>query len=290
MPPDSFWIALLERLPSWFFVVASLLVLGGIGFSVAWLATGARRFWEAMTLQQRTVSLTEKLSKEQEQNRILNSKAEQLTRSLENVANLLRTVAGLDSLSGRPLITAAADLVQRAVDFTAVDVKHRPGERHRCGLWIEQDGELILRWASVGFPAGHVDSRKLKVDKSLAGVAFRRQKTVRWDNVFSEPDWADNPNSTNAHKALVCVPVFLDLDSNPMGILTIDGLHPMTDEAILIGEAYGRVVELAFSGYGRGLELDEIDEPAEEVSGSGEVGIEDGTSSGPAKKDSDSGE
>jgi len=47
---------------------------------------------------------------------------------------------------------------------------------------------------------------------------------------------------------------------------------------------------VAFSGYGRGLELDEIDEPAEEVSGSGKVGIEDGTSSGPAKKDSDSGE
>lgn len=257
----DFWTNLLDRLPPWFFTWAALAVLIGVALAVWWLGTGAHKFWKIMNAQQQTLDLTRSLAIEEERSRILNSRAEQVATSLVNVAHLVGAAAGLSSLTGTELRRAAEVLVQRAVDVTAADVKHRPGDHHRCGMWVEEDGELTLLWGSAGFSTDYVLRRKLRVDKSLAGVAFRRKKTVVWDNVRKEDDWEENPDSTSSYSSLICIPVVLDIGSDPVGIITIDGLNPMTNEARLIGEAYGKVVELTLGEFQRSFNPDDpIDE------------------------------
>ena len=61
------------------------------------------------------------------------------------------------------------------------------------------------------------------------------------------PKWLPNPESKSNYQAMIGVP--LHLENEVRGVLTIDALTPMGDEACLIGEVYAAVIEVTLMEY-----------------------------------------
>ncbi|WP_342626548.1 GAF domain-containing protein [Brevibacillus massiliensis] len=150
------------------------------------------------------------------------------------------------------MLAEVHNLFQRLVEALASDVKYRPGERHRCGLWIESGGELILLHASAGFPDHYLRNRRLDIERSIAGKSFRRGQTIVLDNVRENDDWEPNPESSSPYLALICIPI------GRWGVLTVDALHPMKEHVKMICELYGCMIEGAMEEYMRLLSVTEI--------------------------------
>jgi len=106
--------------------------------------------------------------------------------------NLRVRLDALNRLRNRPptldAFSELRDLLKDSVEGIAMDIKFQPGERHRCGLWWEEDGELVLRFASIGFPRRYLDGgRRLNLDRSTAGRAFRRCEAFNVPDVSKDP-------------------------------------------------------------------------------------------------------
>ena len=247
----SEWIdALLGHMPWWFYLFASVIILLtlaiGAFLTLRSLYLGAKRLADTLERESKIIQLQDALERANGESRKNSAIASQLataainTRAHVALLQQLREQAPVETR-----IERAQDLIQRAIESLASDVKHRSGEQHRCGLWYELDGELVLTYASSGFPPDYLSGvrRRLKVHASLAGKAFRQEQSRQWDDVRVDDDWTPNPNSRSRYTALVCIPI--RLGSTVWGVLTIDALAPMTDEDRLIGELYAAVIENA---------------------------------------------
>jgi len=242
MPPEEFWVSLANRLPTWFFNVAAVMLLFGLYLVLRWMNLGAKRLSDAMGRENRIYLLQEELAKEREVSRTSSAAAAQLAAALAGATSHVSSLNRLRWESqGDP--NAPTAVVKQIIETLALDIKHRSGERHRCGLWIEEDGELILGFASAGFPDHYIGERRLSVNKSLAGRAYRLGRSKRWDDCRAEEEWEPNPDSNSSYASLVCIP--LKHGTDVIGVVTIDGLNPMTDEDMAIGELYTGLIENA---------------------------------------------
>lgn len=246
-PTEDFWIAFLGKLPPFVFTIAGILILVGMVVSIVWLMVGAKRVAQAMGREDNVLRLTEQLSQEREHSRHHGELASQAVTALNNIRAHINSLNKLRE--SQP--TYIFELLQRVVEATAADVKHRSGERHRCGLWMERDGELHLLVASAGFPAHYVGHRILNVHQSVAGRAYRRAQAIKLDDVCKDADWEANSESPSRYMALICLPV-LD-NGRPWAVLTIDALGPMTDEDLSIGELYASLIEVIGGEMARNL-------------------------------------
>jgi putative methionine-R-sulfoxide reductase with GAF domain len=224
-----------------------LVLLGAIAW---WTGSGARRFWQTIGKEDKLIKLQEEIIDVKEKNQHNEDIASQVCTVIANAKNFLVSLNGLRKLENPDEVLQPADyLIQRVVEALSSDVKSSPGEQHRCGLWLdEENGELIMYKGSSGFPENYINQRKLDIDHSIAGKAYRKQQTVKKDDVQNDEDWEPNPDSNSKYSAIICIPI------SKWGVLTIDAKKPMNNEQMLIGELYSYVIEGAINEFMQSFE------------------------------------
>ncbi|RKD21111.1 hypothetical protein BEP19_15670 [Ammoniphilus oxalaticus] len=240
---SDFWKELFARMPDWLLNTAALVIIAAVIIMLFWFILAARKFSETMGNENRVIQLQDDLIIERKQSQINEDISSQAVTTLQNMKNYISALNDIRfsfTYEDPNIYTyKVTSLIQRLIDGLAADVKLSPGERHRCGVWLENNGILKLRYASSGFPENYIGVRELSIEHSLAGKSFRRKQTVKYTDVTEEEDWEKNPASSSDYTALICIPMA------GWGVLTIDALKPMRDEVSIIGELYGALIESA---------------------------------------------
>lgn len=228
---DSFFQNFFTYTPSWFFIIASIIILLGLASAAWWIVMGARRFAKSLGKESKLIEL-------QKENYQLKSETEYH----ENVSSKLETVIensrlfinSINDSRGEQLDFSS--VIQRIIESLAADVKTKPGEKHRCGFWLPSDNEqsLVLVQGSSGFPDHYIGNRILEFNDSIAGRAFRKKELINCDDVNQDADYS---SSNSNYKSLICVPI------NDFGVLTVDGLTPFDKNVESIAELYGSIIE-----------------------------------------------
>lgn len=234
-----------KRLPDWVFTISSLIFLALIaGISImVWIAV--KRYADSIGRENRLVAL-------QEENKEMISKA---NKSISEAAQLQTVIINsrsfINSLIELPKTESPAYylLIQRVIEGLASDIKAYSGERHRCGFWIEEKDQVMLRLSngSAGFPENYIDNRLLDINNSVAGRCFRKKQSINIPDVTLDSDWS-SLNSSNSYKALICIPV------GSWGVITIDAKEPMEENAQVIGELYSVIIEGIFDNFMKNFE------------------------------------
>lgn len=229
---------LFNKLPNWAFVIASIvLIVLLIGISVlVWIAV--KRYAEAVGRENKVIQLQEDLAIQKESANIQRNATSQLQSVIMNARSYVNSLNRTRHQTDTPDFSS---FVQRIIEAIASDVKAHGGERHRCGLWLENrdSGVLKLIHGSAGFPEHYLNNKELDINDSIAGRSFRKKQVVKVDNVEEDSDWSAS-DSSNSYSALICIPI------GEWGVITIDARSPMNENAQLIGELYGSIVEGIF--------------------------------------------
>lgn len=242
MPQEGFWLHWLDSMPAWFYPISAIFFLILLAAVIWWLGLGAKRLSDTMGRENRIITLQEELYRQRDAANIYASIAAQVSAALAgaqaHVTNLNRLRCQEQVVNNSP-----GEIIRQILETLALDIKHRSGERHRCGLWTETDGVLVLTHASSGFPPHYIGERRLTVSRSAAGQVYRFDQTRKWDDVRSQAEWEENPSSNSPFKALIGIPVHQQMEV--IGVVTIDGIEPMTDQDQAIGELYTALIENA---------------------------------------------
>ncbi|WP_166639329.1 GAF domain-containing protein [Aureibacillus halotolerans] len=245
---EKFLIEVLNRSPDWVFHITSIFMVALVALLVWWAGIGAKRFADALGRENRLISIQEELLDMQKQATQAEATTQQLRTTVDHMSSHLKNLQQLrlseyDSIED--VETTAHALLQRIVESLAADIKFKAGDAHRCGLWLSDIDarRLVLFKGSHGFPTASIQSRTLDIDKSVAGLSFRRGEPLLDNNVKHHSDWAVNPHSSSKYKTMVSIPM------THWGVLTIDGRHDMTEDTIRIGEVYASVMDVILSEY-----------------------------------------
>lgn len=224
-----------KRLPDWAFTWSSVIFIALlIGISImVWIAV--KRYSDAIGRENRIITLQEKIVVHEKNATFHERNTSQLQNVLMNSRSFVNTLNKNRIDNSEPNYDA---FIQRIVEAIASDIKSHGGERHRCGLWLEdqEEGVLTLFFGSSGFPEHYIKSRQLNINDSIAGRAFRKKQVLKIDNVHEDSDWSMS-DSSNSYSALICIPV------GPWGVITIDAKQPLDENAQLIGELYTSILE-----------------------------------------------
>ncbi|USK61359.1 GAF domain-containing protein [Peribacillus asahii] len=223
---------LLDKQPSWFFQVSSILliiILIIVGF---WIFRATKRYSESVDKEDRLVALlSERNEFENEKNNLI-SLTNQLNVALENGTSFIKDLNDYQpSESINPYI-------QTIIESMATDIKVVIGEKHRCGLWMADDDNGILRLfnGSASFSNGQTIQRILHINHSIAGRCYRKNTTLFIDDVTLDPDWSTSDGSSS-YTSLICIPII------NWGIITIDAKQKMNHNTVLIGKFYASIIE-----------------------------------------------
>lgn len=178
--PEAFWSNLFGILSPGFKLALSWILLIGVLTIVALLAMGAYRFATSIGRENRIVETqkqvveTQKkllddqrqLFEEQRRADLNQGHKAQLATALQNIGAHLLVFSKARTQPAPERIAKIEQLLQRIMESIATDVKAKPGEHHRCGLWWEEDGELVLVFASAGFPRHYFGRQKATLARS----------------------------------------------------------------------------------------------------------------------------
>ncbi|WP_141432397.1 hypothetical protein [Bacillus sp. 03113] len=231
---DKIISELFERLPNWFFILSSILLLILlISISIPiWIAV--KRYADSAGKENRIITLQEDIATHKKISEVNINSTSQLQNVLMNTRSFFNA---FNQLKYKDEIFYD-QLIQRIVEAIAADIKSQGGERHRCGIWIEvpEQGQLKLTTGSSGFPEQYIGNRVLDINNSIAGRSFRKKQIIKVDNVVEDTDWSSQ-DSTNSYSALICIPL------GNWGVVTIDAKNPLNENAQLIGELYCSIIE-----------------------------------------------
>jgi hypothetical protein len=254
---DKILVEFIKRMPDWGLMVATVIILILLtGVSVMmWIAV--QRYMEAIGRENRIITLQDEVSKQKESAASSINSASQLQNVLMNARSFINTLNNNRTNPEEPDYIA---FNQRIVEAIASDIKSYGGERHRCGLWIEdtQKGVLTLIHGSSGFPDHYINHRQLDINNSIAGRAFRKKQFLRINNVMEDSDWSSSESSL-PYTAMICIPV------GEWGIVTIDARKPLDENAQLIGELYTSILQGAMEDFLFSLSTKQKDEYRERV-------------------------
>lgn len=135
------------------------------------------------------------------------------------------------------ILNESSEALQKMIDTLAADIKTSPGEQHRCAIWSKNDANLLLIVASLGFPRDYAGRRILELNRSTAGRCFRKKELINCSDVKSDEDWVQLPNARSKYSSLICIPI------GTWGVLTIDGMKPLDENYVLIGELYASIID-----------------------------------------------
>ncbi|MED4206606.1 GAF domain-containing protein [Neobacillus mesonae] len=222
---------LLDKQPSWFFQLSSIILTIILGICAVWVFKGAKRYYQAVDKENRIVTLLEEkntLYKDNNENKAI---TDQMCVVLENSTTFIKALNDSNN-------NDVATQIQTIIESLATDIKNVVGERHRCGYWVaDENGQyLSLVNGSAAFPHGYVNSRTLDINHSIAGRCYRKNETLFINDVVNDADWvfSDSPSS---YTSLICVPVA------HWGVITIDGKQKMTHNTVLISKLYASIIE-----------------------------------------------
>ncbi|MDC7770322.1 hypothetical protein POL88_15450 [Priestia megaterium] len=230
---------LLDKQPTWFFQVSSvvlIIILGILGF---WAFLGSKRFAQGMGKENQLIELLKEQNDLKTQVNTHQSISAQLSTVIENSRSFI------DSLNMYRRVDKAdrhiaEHFVQTIIEGLSSDVKSVVGEKHRCGLWIQRDDNgstLNLVHGSAGFPESYINNRTLDINNSIAGRSFRKKESIfNKEDVTLDSDWTPT-TSSGSYNALICVPV------GNFGVITVDAKQPMHENALLIAELYASICE-----------------------------------------------
>lgn len=236
---------LVERLPGWFFGALAFVLLIVLLVVLLYLVVGAKRVAESVGLGKELYVLSQQLCEAKEASRVDRAIAEQLSTTLKNVGLYMRRLSQLQPNMNWP---AVSTYIQGALDALTQDIKHQPGERHRCAFWLEHNDCLLFMVGSAGFPHSYSNGgRRLDIHRSIAGRALRLGKTINRANVREDEDWEPNPESDSPYTAIIAVPLYDVMKAKPFGVLTVDALNPMGEREQRISEAYAALIEHAYN-------------------------------------------
>lgn len=231
---------ILDNLYPWFYHAAGIVLLLALVVFFWFTFYGVNKFTKSVSSvlnrDERIKETQDKLDHYREENEKNQLIATQLSTLLMNITpyidilNKMRTIDDFDQK-----MSETFSLTQRILDSLASDIKSRAGGMHRCGLWIAEDPYLKLYFCSAGFPKHYVGWMTLHFHNSVAGKSYIKKQTIVLDDVSTDRDWSIHADSKSGYKSLICIPIF-------MGVLTIDGLEPMRDKSVLIGEAYAALI------------------------------------------------
>lgn len=235
-------IELLDRLPAWsYHVFASIIAFGIFLFIIKVFSKDQK----ISNLIDRSLDLVNdqklyynQIDKLKEENRALKYEVTQFTSCINNVKEIYKTLLEAKLSSSRTENHhVTSDLLQRAIESLAYNIKSVSGDNHRVGIWSKHnEDELILIRASSGFPNDYVGQRKLELNRSIAGRCFRKGESINCPNVLADEDWVSNPQSSSQYKSLICIPLY------GWGVLTIDAFQPLNDSCLIIGELYSSII------------------------------------------------
>lgn len=261
---DKLFEAVVKMMPAWVFVVGGIIILIGLVGAVLFIWLGVKRFADGMNKENRMINIQSELIAEKENSKRNSGIASQLITAAENAEAFLRNLNEISaSADYEANARDARFLIQRIVDALASDIKYRPGERHRCGVWAyDYERECLeLMVASSGFPNYYIGERQLDIHRSVAGRSFRKKQVELIPNVNDDLDWEKNNQSNSAYTAMICIPI------NDLGVFTIDSIYPMSEEVARIGQLYARIIEGAFLVHYFAFQM--IQQTAEAAAGSG---------------------
>lgn len=240
----DFFKELLGKLPPLFFILASALILLFLAAILGYFLWGAKKFAEGVNKEDKIRSLQENYYLERDNAKKFEGVNAQFSTSMENIRSYIQAykeiAMGSDQINTK--ISELENLIQRMIDTLAADVKFNNGEKHRCALWIASDESrtLSLSFFSSGFPPKY--SRKLELDRSIAGKSYRLEQTVYVEDVNKSDEWSRNPGSplnSNSYKSVLAFPL------PEIGVLTIDGMKPISfEETRVIGELYASLFDM----------------------------------------------
>lgn len=240
----GFWKDIFSYMPPWFFGVAAFIILLALIVILIWISLGARRFADSMNKENRLIELQANVIEVQAKHKEQQDTSLLLKTAVENSKSYIKSLNDLRAMNDSQIITNhdqisynCQQFIQRMLDSLSSDIKSRSGERHRCGLWFELDGGLMLAHGSTGFPEEYINNRRLDIDRSIAGKCFRKKETIKRDDVTKDDDWEESKNPSSNYTALICIPI------NTWSVLTIDALEPMKNEVVAIGELYAKIIE-----------------------------------------------
>ncbi|MEE3951667.1 GAF domain-containing protein [Peribacillus frigoritolerans] len=228
---DDLLKVLLDKQPNWFFQASSIVLIAILIIVGIWVFKATKRYAESVDKENRLVTLLS------ERNDFLNEKesllaiTNQLNVVLENGTSFIK------DLNHYQPPDSVHIHIQTIIESMATDIKTVIGEKHRCGFWLADDDNSILKFVngSASF-SGFAKQRLLKINHSIAGRCYRKNSSLHINDVSLDPDWSisDNPGSFTS---LICVPVL------NWGVITIDAKQKMTDNTVLIGEFYASIIE-----------------------------------------------
>jgi len=242
---DAFLKGILDKLPPWFYSLSAILFLAVLIIFFAMTLFGASRITRAMhsimSRDRRIEQLHDRLHESIKRAEWQDNVASQLATACGNLSPLLHQLNALRS-QPNPMarMSEIESLAQRCLDTLSSDIKVSAGGRHRCALWVQQDEELMLVFATSGFPKTHPGNRRLHIHRSIAGRCLRKRQLIHVDDVTEDDDWEPNHESKTTYHSLICVPV------STWVVLTVDGLQPMSREVELLCELYGVLFEGIF--------------------------------------------
>jgi putative methionine-R-sulfoxide reductase with GAF domain len=236
-------------MPPWFFEACAIALILALCISLWWITLGAKRFSQAMGRENKLIKLQDDLRKTKDQNLEYQGTASQVTTAIVNSQSFIDSLNHIYGLEDpRDIRIKSVDLIQRIIEALASDVKSKPGDKHRCGLWVLDDDDFLLAFGSTGFPENYIGSRRLNVNWSVAGKSFRKGQTLSLPDVTKDDEWQRNADSNSAYTSLICIPI------DPWGVLTVDGLNPMNDDVKNIGELYCSILTGAISSLNHAVE------------------------------------
>lgn len=257
------------KLPDWFYGIAAVIILVGMAVAIYWVVLGAKKFQTAIGRENRIIELQNELITIKDSLKLHSHLSLQLSTTIANAEAYIRSLNDLrlNTTDHEELTFKSINLMQRIVDALSSDVKFQAGDRHRCGLWTENEGQLTLLVGSTEFPNEYIRNRKLDLNWSIAGKCFRKKSIVHLDDVSTDDDWQRSNNSSSPYKSLICIPL-----SN-IGVLTIDAMNPMSTDTVYIGQLYSRIIEGTLNEYIRSIKLqyEEVEEMAKMMATQHEV-------------------
>ncbi len=249
---DGFLKAIIDKLPGWSFHAFAVMIAIGIGLY----------FYKTFFLQKKFNQLVEDVLKRDDRIKEFQQKidflsaeknkkeiiASQVTSTIANVSQFVEALNNLRRLDSPQLIfRESTNLLIRILNVLSSDIKSASGGRHRCGIWLRTDHVLVLNFTSAGFPISYNGHRQLHMDRSIAGRCLRKQSVIICPDVTKDEDYEKNEDSKSPYKSLICIPF------ENWGVLTIDGLEPMSDECRLIGELYATIIQGIMDEYVKAL-------------------------------------
>lgn len=245
-----------KRLPDWAFVASSVIFLALLILITYFISIATKRFSDAAGKENRVITLQEENREKLLELTQFKSSTAQLQTVLMNARSFIHSLNQLATIDN----PSHDILIQSIIEGIASDVKTYGGERHRCGLWLEEQdlGVLILSNGSAGFSDTYIDNRELEINNSIAGRCFRKQQSINISDVTTDSDWS-SADSSGSYKALICIPV------GSWGVITIDAKEPMEENALLIGEFYSVIIEGIFNDLTNRMETATINQTAAEL-------------------------